>query len=460
VLRTPCLALVLLLAPLTLAAQSSPRDSEARAIFAELIGINTTHARGSTTPAAEAVARRLVAAGYPASDVQVVGPDSLHMNVVARLRGNGVRRPILLLAHLDVVEALPEDWSLDPFTLTEQDGFFYGRGTSDIKDMAAIFTATMLAMKRDGFTPDRDIILALTAGEEGGEGNGVQWLLANRRDLIDAAYCINGDGGDPAAKAGKVYARNVQASEKVYTDIQLEVHNPGGHSSMPVPDNAIYRLSAALTRLAAYRFPPRLNPVSRAYFDRAAAAQDPATAADMRLAARKNDPAAIRRLSARSPWFNSLFHTTCVATRLEGGHATNALPQTARANINCRMLPDEKPDEVVATIRRIVADTAVVVTVVQPPVPSPPSPLVPEVLGPVERITAQMWPGATVVPSMETGATDGLFLRNAGMPVYGVSGVPLDDDDIRAHGRDERIRVSAFYQGVEFTDRLVRALAR
>lgn len=458
--RLPRFALVLLLLPSVLPAQTSPRDVEARAIFAELVGVNSTEAHGSTTPATEAVAGRLLAAGYPAADVQVVGPDSLHLNVVARLRGSGARRPILLLAHLDVVEALRDDWSLDPFTLTEKDGFFYGRGSSDIKDMAAIFTTTMLAMKRDGFAPDRDIILALTAGEEGGVGNGVQWLLANRRDLIDAAYCINGDGGDPAAKAGKVYARNVQASEKVYTDFQLEVKNPGGHSSMPVPDNAIYRLSAALIRIAGYTFPARLNEVSRAYFERAAVSEDKATAADMRLAARRNDPGAIRRLSAASPWFNSLFRTTCVATLLQGGHASNALPQTARANINCRMLPDEKPEEVLATLRRIVADTAVAITVVSPAKPSPPSPLVPEVLGPIERITREMWPGATVVPSMETGATDGLYLRNAGMPVYGVSGVPLDDDDVRAHGRDERIRVTAFYQGMEFTDRLVRALAK
>jgi acetylornithine deacetylase/succinyl-diaminopimelate desuccinylase-like protein len=440
-------------------AQDSPRDQEARAIFAELIGINTTDERGSTTPAAEAVARRLIAGGFPAADVQIVGPDSLHMNVVARLRGSGTRRPILLLAHLDVVEALREDWSLEPFGLTEQDGFFYGRGTSDIKDMASIYTATLLALKREGYAPDRDIILALTAGEESGNGNGVQWLLANRKDLIDAAYCINGDGGDPLAHAGAVYARNVQASEKVYTDYHLEVHNPGGHSSLPVADNAIYRLSAALSRLGAYRFPARLNEVTRAYLRRAAANNPPPVAADMRLAARGN-AAAMGRLSTQSAYFNAQLRTTCVATRLAGGHADNALPQTARATVNCRLLPDETQDAVTAVIRRVVADTNVTVSVALAAVPSPPSPLVPEVLEPVERITRAMWPGATVVPSMETGATDGLYLRNAGMPVYGVSGVPLDEDDIRAHGRDERIRVRAFYEGLEFTERLVRALTQ
>jgi acetylornithine deacetylase/succinyl-diaminopimelate desuccinylase-like protein len=456
----PLLSLALLLHfPAPAAAQDSTRDREARAIFAELIGINTTDDRGSTTPAAEAIARRLVAGGFPAADVQVVGPDTLHMNVVARLRGTGARRPILLLAHLDVVEALREDWSLEPFVLTEQDGFFYGRGSSDIKDMASIYTETLLSLKRDGVTPDRDIIMALTAGEEYGAGNGVQWLLANRRDLIDAVYCINGDGGDPLAKVGTVYARNVQASEKIYTDLQLEVHNPGGHSSLPVADNAIYRLSAALTRLGAYRFPFRLNEVTRAYLGRAAGNHPTAVAADMRLAARGN-AAAMARLAGASPYFNAQLRTTCVATRLAGGHADNALPQTARATVNCRLLPDEDPDAVIATIRRVVADTGVIISVTSPAVRSPLSPLAPEVLEPVEQITRAMWPGATVIPSMETGATDGLYLRNAGMPVYGVSGVPLDEDDMRAHGRDERIRVAAFYQGLEFTERLVRALTQ
>lgn len=443
-------------APLT--AQSSARDQEARAIFAELIGINTTQEHGSTTPAAQAIARRLLAAGFPAADVAVVGPDSLHQNVVARLRGTGARKPILLLAHLDVVEALRSDWTMEPFTLTEQGGYFYGRGTSDIKDMAAIYTAVLLTFKREGFVPDRDIILALTAAEEGGDGNGVQWLLANRRDLIDVAYCINGDGGDPLLRNGVVFARNVQASEKVYTDFSFVVRNPGGHSSQPVANNAIYRLSAALTRLAAYRFPARLNEVSRGYFERAAASEPPVVAREMRLAA-KGSPAAIERLSRKDPWFNALFRTTCVATRLAGGHADNALPQLARATVNCRMLPDEKPEEVLATLRRVAGDTAVKVEVQWPAVASPVSPLVPEVMEPVESITRAMWPGATVVPSMEAGATDGLYLRNVGIPVYGVSGVPLDADDNRAHGQDERIPVKSFYEGLEFSVRLVKALS-
>jgi acetylornithine deacetylase/succinyl-diaminopimelate desuccinylase-like protein len=453
---------LMLLAQLStgLQAQAPASDrEEARAIFAELININTTHAHGSTTPAAAAVARRFLEAGFPAADVQVVGPDTSHMNVVVRLRASHpARRPVLLLAHLDVVEALREDWSVDPFQFVERDGFFYGRGTSDIKDMGAIYAQTLLRLHREAAATDRDLILALTAGEEGGGNNGVQWLLANRRELIDAGYCINGDGGDPIARAGKTESRNVQASEKVYMDLELTVRNPGGHSSLPAPDNAIYRLAAGLDRLSRFRFPARLNEITRAFFTRTAASAEPATASAMRRAAAGNR-GAIARLSAASPYFNAQLRTTCVATRLEGGHADNALPQLARAVVNCRMLPDENPDSVIATIGRVVGDTAIKVTVRQAPTLSPPSPLVPEVLEPVERITRGMWPRATVIPSMETGATDGLYLRNAGMPVYGISGVPLDEDDIRAHGRDERIRTSAFYEGLDFSYALVHALA-
>lgn len=443
------------------AQQTGDRDQRlARALLAELVGINTTLEHGNTTPAALAMAARLRAGGFPDSDVVVVGAGETNRNLVARLRGTGRRRPILLLAHLDVVEALPADWSLDPFTLTERDGYFYGRGTSDIKDMAAIFVATLLRLKREGFVPDRDIILALTAGEETGVDNGVRWLLANRRDLIDAQYCINGDAGDPLERDGRRVARVVEASEKVYHDLRLEVHNPGGHSSLPVADNAIYRLAAALERLAAFRFPVSLNDVTRAYFERMAATQPPDVAGDMRAVARvPMDTAAAARLSARSPLFNSILRTTCVATRLDAGHANNALPQTARAVVNCRMLPQDPVERVEATLRAVVADSAVAVVPIDTAIPSPPSPLVPEVFGPLERVTHALWPGVPVIPNMETGATDGLYLRNAGMPVYGVSSVFLDADDIRAHGRDERIRVSDYYAGAEFSYRFVKALA-
>jgi len=451
------------IAVMSLATQGlSPERQLARDVLAELIGINTTHEHGNTTPAAEAMARRLLAAGFPAADVVVLGPATGNHNLVARLRGSGKRRPILLLAHLDVVEARREDWSVDPFTLTEQDGFFYGRGTLDIKDMAALFVATLIRLKREGYVPDRDIILALTAGEEsGGDYNGVQWLLQNHRDLIDAVYCINGDSGDPLMRAGQMFARGVQASEKVYLSLSLTAHNVGGHSSLPPPtgQNAIYDLAAALTRVAGYTFPVRLNEITRAYFTRVAGTLPPAVAADVRgVLQMPPDAAATARLSASSPFFNAQLRTTCVATRVEAGHADNALPQTARAVVNCRLLPDERPADVVATMRRVVANDSIEVTVKDSAVPSPPSPLVPEVMGALERVTAAMWPGVPVVPNMETGATDGLFLRNAGMPVYGVSGVYLDADDIRAHGRDERIGVRAYYEGADFTYRFVKTL--
>jgi acetylornithine deacetylase/succinyl-diaminopimelate desuccinylase-like protein len=441
-----------------LRAQTSPNDREARAIFAELVGINTTHDRG-TARAVRALSRRFLAAGFPAKDVVIAGPNPVRTNLVVRLRGSRARKPILLLAHLDVVEARREDWSLEPFVLTEKDGFFYGRGTADIKDMAAIFAQTLLRLKRERARLDRDVILALTAGEEGGGDNGVQWLLANRRELIEAEFGINADAGDPVLKDGQVQVRNVEASEKVYMDVRMEVDNPGGHSSIPVKENAIYRLAAALDRFAHYEFPPRLNEVTRAYFSRAAVAEPDTIAARMRMVGETGDTTAMRRLSEGSPWLSSVLRTTCVATRLDGGHANNALPQTAGANINCRILPDERPDDVLDTIRRVVNDTNVHLTITSAAVPSPVSPLNPEVFEPIDSITASMWPGAAVIPNMDAGTSDNVWLRNAGMPVYGVSGVPVEYDDIRWHGKDERIDVSAFYQGLEYTYRLVRALA-
>jgi acetylornithine deacetylase/succinyl-diaminopimelate desuccinylase-like protein len=461
---------VFLLVALGLGARTSAGQSPAlranevlaREIFTELIGINTTYERGATTPAAEAIARRLRAAGFLEEDVQVIGATEKNKSLVARFRGTGKRRPILLLAHLDVVEALRSDWSLEPFKLTEKDGYFYGRGTSDIKDMAAIWTATLIRLKQERFVPDRDIILALTAGEEGGVGddNGVRWLIAKHRNLIDAAYTINGDSGDPLERNGKKFARAVQASEKVFHNVQLEARNPGGHSSQPRPDNAIYQLASALSRLAAFNFPASLNQVTRAYLVAIAPTQSAAVEADIRgILASPMDTAAVTRFAATSPLYNALLRTTCVATRLEGGHANNALPQTARALVNCRILPQDKAAEVEATIRRVVADSGVTVTPLDSVTLSPPSPIVPEVFDPIARITKAMWGDVRVIPNMETGATDGLYLRNIGMPVYGVSGVFLEADDMRAHGKDERIGVRAFYEGVEFSYRLVKALA-
>jgi len=349
---------------------------------------------------------------------------------------------------------------MDPFTLVEKDGFFYGRGTLDVKDGDAILVATLVRLKQEGYRPNRDLILALTSGEEGGSDyNGVDWLLKNHRELIDAEYVINMDGGDPVMLNGKRLMRTVQAAEKVYVTFKLEVHNPGGHSSLPTKDNAIYRLAAALGRLSGYQFPAQLNEITRATLQNWAALQQGQLAADLAAVARPNpDTAAIRRLSDQSPVYNAQLRTTCVATELAGGHAENALPQTASATVNCRMLPGTPSEDVQRTLNAVVNDTAVVISVVTAATPSPASPLTPTVMGPIERVTKRLW-NVPVVPVMETGATDGLYLRNAGIPVYGVSGVFVDINDIRAHGRDERIGVQDYYDGAEYIYQLVKELS-
>lgn len=440
----------------------TPDQAEARAIFQQLIETKTSYKEGSTSPAAHAIAQRFLDAGFPATDVHVLGPaGDKDSNVVVRMQGTSTTlKPILLIAHLDVVEALRSDWSLDPYKLTERDGFFYGRGTSDIKDGAATLAETLLRLKREHVVPERTLIMALTAGEEGGGGyDGVSWLIQNHRDLIDAEWCINPDGGDPLIKDGKRIVRPVQASEKTFQSFYLTVHNKGGHSSMPTPDNAIARLADAIGRVSRFHFPVNLNETTRAYFERSSGLATGQTAADMRaIAKNERDSAAATRLST-SPFYNAQLRTTCVPTMLEGGHAPNALPQSARALVNCRILPTETPDAVRATLTRVVADTAVQVTLVDTAAPGKPSPLLPAVMNAVEKVTQRLWPGVPVIPQMETGATDGAPLRNGGIPTYGLSGVSLDVDDVRAHGRDERILVKSFYEGVEYMYQLVREVA-
>jgi len=456
------LALLAMLAAAALGAQSGPHDRLAREIYSELVEINTTDTpAGNVTRAADAVAARLKAAGFPAGDVQVLGPDPRKGNLVARYHGTGARRPLLLLAHLDVVDAKREDWSFDPFTFLEKDGFFYGRGTSDDKAMAAQFVANLIRLKQEGFTPDRDLILALTADEEGGSFNGVEWLVRNHRNLIDAEFAIN-EGGGGNMRRGKYLTNEVQASEKVYQDFRLEVTNPGGHSSLPVKDNAISHLSAGLARLATFDFPVQLNEVTRAYFERSAAVEsDPKVAADMRAVARSTpDLAAAARLSGSLPYWNSMMRTTCVATRLQGGHANNALPQMAGANVNCRILPGVSPASVKDKLVEVLADPKISVSYVGEATPSKPSPLRPDVMAVVESLTKEMFPGTIVVPVMSTGATDGLHLRNGEIQTYGVDGTFGDIDDVRAHGRDERVGVKQFFEGLEFQYRLIKALAK
>jgi acetylornithine deacetylase/succinyl-diaminopimelate desuccinylase-like protein len=435
----------------------SERQELARAIFAELIETDTTHSTGDTTRAADAMAKRLRAAGFAAADVQVLGPTPTKGNLVVRLRGSGHEKPILLLAHLDVVEAKPEDWSIPPFIFLERDGYFYGRGTQDDKAMAAIFVANLIGMKQDGVVPQRDIILALTADEESGPDNGVDWLLRTHRDLLDAAFVIN-EGGGGRSREGTYLFNGVQASEKTYANFQLEAHDKGGHSSLPTKANPIYRVARALDRLERYEFPVELSEVTRAYFARMANIEKGPLAADMATIARDStDKAAAQRLS-EVPVHNAMLRTTCTPTRLAGGHADNALPQSASALINCRILPGQTPADVQRTLAQVIADEQVEIRPAEAPVAGPASALDPKLMQAVTDVTDAMWPGVPVMPLMSTGASDSRYFRIAGIPAYGISGIFVDVDDVRAHGRDERLGVKQFYDGQEFLDRLVRKL--
>jgi acetylornithine deacetylase/succinyl-diaminopimelate desuccinylase-like protein len=441
----------------------SPEHQLARDIFQQLIEINTTDTpAGNVTTAAEAMAARFRNGGFAPEDIHLAGPLPNKKNLVVRLRGraNNNARPILFIAHLDVVEALRQDWSMDPFKLNEVDGFFYGRGTSDIKQGDTVLVANFLRLKKEGWVPARDLVLALTADEEGGESNGIQWLLKNQREWIDAAYCINTDAGDFETKNGKRLLLGLQTSEKNYVDFRLEVKSNGGHSSRPVKDNAIYHLSQGLSRLAAFDFPLELNETTRGYFERTAALEAPASAADFRAVAGSNGKqaeAAAARLS-RSPYLNARLRTTCVATRLEGGHANNALPQTAAAIVNCRMLPQDSLKDVQATLRRVLADNRISLNLAAEAVPAPASAINPEIVGKLEALSRKLYGGLPVVPVMDTGASDGKYLRIGGIPTYGVPGVFEDVDDTRAHGKDERIGVKDFYDGVDFYYEFIKSL--
>src|SRR5262245_12316359 len=441
--------------------QTNNNERRAREIYKELIEINTTDTpAGNVTKAAEAMAARFKAAGFSANDMQVIGPDPKKGNLILRWRGTGARRPLLLLAHLDVVEAKREDWSFDPFTFLEKDGFFYGRGTSDDKAMASQFVANLIRLKEEGHKPDRDLILALTADEEGGNFNGVAWLVKNHKEVIDAEFAIN-EGGGGNMRNGKYLTNEVQASEKVFQNFRLESTNPGGHSSLPVKDNAIYHLAEGLARLSKFDFPLQLNEVTREYFLKSAEVEaDPKNAADMRAVARPvPDVAAAERLAAQVPYWNSMMRTTCVATMLSGGHATNALPQLATANVNCRILPGVPPESVRDKLIEVLADPKIKVSFVGEANPSSPAPLRTDVMSTVESLTKQMFPGAVVVPVMSTGATDGLYLRNAGIPTFGIDGTFGDIDDVRAHGKDERVGVKQYFEGLEFQYRLIKMLS-
>ncbi len=454
-------AVVLCLLASTAAAQSRPLsrwEETARALLKELVEINTSESVGSTAKAAYAMAAHLKAAGFPDSDVVVLENAPRKGNLVARYRGrNTGKKPILMLSHIDVVEAKAEDWTLPPFTFIEKDGTFFGRGVADNKDEGAIGIALFLRLREEKFVPDRDLIVALTTDEEGGPANGVAWLLKNRPELIDAEFAFN-EGGGGRIRDGVKLSNDVQASEKKFQNFTLESTNSGGHSSVPVKDNAITHLAAALVKVGAYDFPVHLNEITRAYFSRSAAITPGEMGAAMRaIVTNPADPAAAATLST-DPRYNSQLRTTCVSTLLSGGHASNALPQRARANVNCRILPDEDPAAVQRALEATIADAKVTVRPEGEARNSPPSPLTPDLMAQIERISAQLWPGIPVIPTMSTGATDGLLLRNAGIPTYGSSGLFYGEPN--AHGMNERIPAEGFYQGLEFMYRLIKAVSR
>ncbi len=446
----------------SLKAQSTRPDAEkkvARDIYKEFVEIQSGFTTGSTTPVAEAAAARLKAAGFSDSDIFLGGANPRKSNLVVLYRGTGKLKPILLLAHTDVVEAKREDWSMDPFQLNERDGYFYGRGTGDDKAQAAIWLANVIQYKREGFKPDRDIIVALTADEEGGGPfNGVDWLIANHRDLIDAEFCLN-EGGWGEMINGRHVANHLQVAEKYVVNFRFEVRNKGGHSSLPVTDNAIYHLAGALQRLSQFGFPLKPNEVTKAYFQQMANLESGPLKPDLAAVAQGSQEA-MQRVAASSTAFNATLRTTCVATLLEGGHAMNALPQLAAATVNCRVLPEDSADYVLNTLQKVIADDQVSVKLLGKPAAGPVSPLRPDVLDAARRATESLWHSVPVVPNMVMGATDGRSLRVAGIPPYGIQGIFIDRDDVRFHGRDERILVNSFYEGQSFLYDLVKLLAK
>lgn len=429
-------------------------------IFRQIIEINSTDSVGSVTAVSKAMQQRFLDAGFPAGDIFLGGPNDRKQNLVVRYRGSGAHPPVLFIGHEDVVEARREDWTTDPFQFVEKDGYYYGRGTQDMKDADAILATTFIRLHKEGFKPDRDLILALTADEEGGQSNGVDWLIKNHPELMKAAFAFNPDGGGVDLQNGKAISADVDASEKLYADYQLIATNPGGHSSLPTPDNAIYHIADALQRLQSYQFPFELNAITRAYFEKLATLEPAQTAADIRaMLATPPDAGAIARLS-QSPEWNSTLHTTCVATRLEAGHANNALPQMAQANVNCRILPGHSREEVRAELVSIFADPKVTVRYVDngggihsgaPDSKGPPPvALQPEVMQPLEKLVAVYWPGTPVVPDMATGASDSVFTNAAGIPTYNWSAIELEVSDVRAHGKDERLPETSYWKGVQF----------
>jgi len=470
--------LVILASPAVIAAQSaslptaSPADrAEAREIFKQLIEINTTDtAKGSVTAASKAMQKRFLDAGFSPDDVHLLGPDANKQNLVVRIRAGEptTEKPVLFLCHIDVVEALPSDWHTDPFQFIEKDGYYYGRGTQDMKDSDAALVWAFLKLHREGYKPKRDLILALTADEEGGKFNGAGWLVQNHRDLVDAAFVINPDAGGIELDHGRTVVADVEATEKVYADYEVTARNPGGHSSRPRPDNAIYELTTALNKLSGYSFPFELNEVTRTYFQNLSKQESGQAARDIKaILAAPPDLGAAARLS-EEPDFNSNFRTTCVATMLQAGHARNALAETAQANVNCRIFPGHSPEEIRQRLITIFGDPKLSVKYVSDAgavsdtaperkaiVPPPP---IKAVFDPLTRITDQIWPGVPVTPVMENGASDSIYFAQAGIPCYGYSAIALERDDDRAHGQDERLPIDSYWKSLDFFYAFSKAL--
>jgi acetylornithine deacetylase/succinyl-diaminopimelate desuccinylase-like protein len=445
-------------------AELTPVQKQMRGIYQELVETNTTNSVGSCTVAAQKMAKRLKAGGFNDSELQIIVPPGGPQkgNLVARLKGDGSKKPLLLLAHIDVVEAKREDWERDPFKLVEENGMFYARGASDDKAMAAAFVNNMLLYKKEKLPLKRDIIMALTCDEElvPSKFDGAEYLVNHHRALIDAEIALNEGGGGLLDKDGKPVRHGIQAGEKIYQSFQLEVTNPGGHSSAPFKDNAIYHLADGLSRLGQFSFPFKLSPVTRAYYERMSTIEKGQMAQDMKAILQDPpDQAALDRLYAVSPVHNSTVRTTCVATKVDAGHADNALPQRARATVNCRILPGEPIAEVQATLQRVVADDKIKITRIGDGVDGPMPPMTPVLMTAVEEISNAMWPGVPVVPTMSTGGTDGRFLNNAGIWTYGISGMFHGPEGSGAHGLNEHIRVKSLYDGQEYLYRLGKRLA-
>jgi acetylornithine deacetylase/succinyl-diaminopimelate desuccinylase-like protein len=444
--------------------QARAGEAEFRALYKELVEINTTLSVGSCTKAAEAMKARLSTAGFPDSDMHIIVPPERKQdgNLIALLPGTDKSlKPLLLLAHIDVVEANRADWERDPFTLVEEDGFFYARGASDDKAMAAVFTDSMVRFKKDGYKPKRGIKLALTCGEESPNVfNGVKYLIENHRELVDSAFALNeGGGGRYDQKTGVYRFVAVLAAEKLYQDYTLTTTNQGGHSSRPTPDNAIYQLSHALDKIEAHAFPIEFNDTTRGYFSKFGVIEGGEKGADMIAAAKSGDDAAIKRL-IKDPSMNAILRTNCVATQLAGGHAPNALPQRATANVNCRIFPGHDPAKIRDELIAAIGDAGVKVEFQSPPeTPGAPPPLSREIMGPIESLAKEMFPGVAVIPTMSAGATDGRFFTPAGIPTYGVSGMLSDGATSNAHGLNERIRVQTLIEGREFLYRLTKMYA-